>query len=89
MQGQKVYAKSFEFVSDNDLYISINQDQYYTNGLIFTFRFMPKNKLAGLVKKIFVIDFGQYMYTPSQDYMVHSENQDRPFAGYLFAGFSM
>jgi len=89
MQGQNGYAKSFGFISDNDLYISINQDQYYTNGLTFTLRFLPKDKPSGLLKQVFVIDFGQYMYTPSQDYMVHSENQDRPFAGYLFAGFSM
>jgi len=89
LNGQGLFSKSFGFVSDNDVFIEINQDQYYTNGLTLSFRFLPKTKSNKLVKKIFAIEAGQYMYTPSQNFMLRSFYQDRPFAGYLFASFAM
>lgn len=81
---QNQYSKMVGFVSDNDLFISLTQDQYFTNGLTLQVRFVPKIKTDKLVKKIVTLGMGQYMYTPYLAYVPNKADHDRPFAGYLF-----
>lgn len=87
--SQNQHSKSFGFISDNDVYISTTQDQYYTNGLTLVYQFIPKTSSEKLAKKIVTVEIGQYMYTPFRAYVPNINNQDRPFAGYLFADYGV
>jgi len=87
--AQKHHSKSFGFVSDNDVYISSTQDQYYTNGLTLQYQFLVNKTSEKVLKKIYTVGFGQYMYSPFRPNVPLKANQDRPFAGYLFANFSV
>ncbi len=72
-------------ISDNDLYTSPINDQYYTNGIEIIYRYLGKSINDKVAKKITEFRLGQYIYNPqsvrAEDINVH----DRPFAGYLFA----
>ena len=87
--SQRKYAKEFSFLNDNDLYISPNQDRYYTNGMFFSYRYLSNNTTEKLEKKIFEIQIGHHMYTPFKATVEQSSDHDRPFAGYLFGRFGM
>lgn len=71
-------------ISDNDLYTSPINDQYYTNGVEFFYRYLSDNKSDRVAKKITEFRVGQYMYTPQSPHAAEINVQDRPFAGYLF-----
>jgi lipid A 3-O-deacylase len=87
----QVYKNEFGFRSDNDSYLAQGSDRYYTNGLFINFRrATDQTKLkAGLEKKIYEISAGQKMYNPISGYSPNPAKQDRPFAGYLYAGAAM
>ncbi|WP_410016849.1 lipid A deacylase LpxR family protein [Tenacibaculum sp. HL-MS23] len=87
--SQRKYAKEFSFLNDNDLYISPNQDRYYTNGMFFSYRYLSNNTTEKLEKKIFEIQIGHHMYTPFKATVEQSSDHDRPFAGYLFGSFGI
>lgn len=74
-------------VTDNDLYTSSKNDQYYTNGLEIFYRYLSKKEKPNVIKKIDEIRVGQYMYSPRDIYKDEEEMFDRPFAGYLFGQF--
>lgn len=74
-------------VTENDLYTSSKNDQYYTNGLEVFYRYLSKKNKPQLLKKINQIRLGQYMYSPRSIYKNDEEMFDRPFAGYLFGEF--
>ena len=84
----QTYKNEFGFRSDNDSYLAQGSDRYYTNGLFIHFRrAMDQSKLKeGLEKKTYEITAGQKMYNPISGYAPDPERQDRPFAGYLYAG---
>ena len=89
------YSQSFKneigFKSDNDSYLAQGSDRYYTNGLFVYFRHATdQQKLkAGLEKKTYEISAGQMMFNPYSGYAPDPAKQDRPFAGYLYAGGTM
>jgi hypothetical protein len=83
------YSKSFGFVEDNDAFISLTKDQYYTNGLIFSYQFLSNKTSDKLIKKIYNFQIGQFMFTPSKPNVPDIVEHDRPFAGYLFANFGV
>ena len=87
--SQRKYAKEFSFLNDNDLYISPNQDRYYTNGMFFSYRYLSNETSKKIEKKIFEIQVGHHMYTPFKATVEQSSNHDRPFAGYLFGSFGV
>lgn len=74
-------------VTDNDLYTSTKNDQYYTNGLEVFYRYLAKKSKPNVLKKINEIRLGQYMYSPRTIYVDEEDMFDRPFAGYLFGEF--
>lgn len=80
-------TKEIGLVTDNDLYTSSKNDKYYTNGLTFYYRYLVKNTNDKLVKKVNEITLGQYVYTPRFLNKEAIDINDRPFGGYLFAGF--
>jgi lipid A 3-O-deacylase len=82
------FKNEFGFKSDNDSYLAQGSDRYYTNGLFINFRIAkPQQDLkAGLEKKIYELSVGQMMFNPKSGYAPDPATQDRPFAGYLYAG---
>lgn len=84
--GQKA---TFEIgiVTDNDLYTSTKNDQYYTNGLEIFYRYLSSKNKPNVLKRINEIKAGQYMYSPRFIYVDEEQMFDRPFAGYLFGQF--
>ena len=82
------YKNEFGFKSENDSYLAQGSDRYYTNGLFLNFRrALDQSKLKdGLEKKIYELSIGQKIYNPISGYAPNPSTQDRPFAGYLYAG---
>lgn len=82
------YKNEFGFKSDNDSYLAQGSDRYYTNGLFIHFRraLNQQNLTDGLEKKIYEITAGQEIYNPYSGSASDPARQDRPFAGYLYAG---
>lgn len=87
--AQRKYAKEFSFLNDNDLYVSISKDRYYTNGMFFTYRYLSNRTSENIEKKTFEIQLGHHMYTPFKATVQQYGNHDRPFAGYLFGSFGI
>ncbi|CAM1357840.1 conserved hypothetical protein [Tenacibaculum sediminilitoris] len=87
--SQHKYSKEFSFLNDNDLYISTHQDRYYTNGVFLTYRYLSTKQPERMAKKSYEIFIGHQMYTPFKAIVDVMEEHDRPFAGYLFGGFSI
>jgi len=85
------YKYEVGFQTDNDSYLAQGSDRYYTNGLFLNFRFATDQaKLkAGLAKKVVEISAGQMIFNPRSGFRPDPETQDRPFAGYLYAGAAM
>ncbi|WP_316811074.1 lipid A deacylase LpxR family protein [Pedobacter heparinus] len=92
LSGTVIYAQTYKnefgFRSDNDSYLAQGSDRYYTNGLFIYFRHaLDQEKLdPKLEKKTYEISVGQKMYNPISGYAPDPTRQDRPFAGYLYAG---
>ncbi|RZM10461.1 MAG: lipid A deacylase LpxR family protein [Pedobacter sp.] len=88
---KSTYKNEFGFRSDNDSYLAQGSDMYYTNGLFIHFRHATKqeNLKENLEKKIFEISLGQKIYNPRSGYSPNPDRQDRPFAGYLYAGAAL
>ncbi len=91
-QQASSYRHEFGFISDNDAYLAIKQDQYYTNGLFLFFRRAidsAKTPHPNTVKKIWEISAGQKMYNAYSGDVYNPNFIDRPFAGYLYGAFSL
>jgi len=85
--SQEILSKEVSLKTDNDLYTSIFRDRYYTNGIFLSYRYLSKEKTEKLFKKIYEIQIGQKLYTPKKAAVVLLSDHDRPYAGYLYAGF--
>jgi lipid A 3-O-deacylase len=72
-------------ITDNDLYTSPENDQYYTNGLELYYRYLNKHSNIKLAKRITEFRVGQYIYNSQSAKPADINFHDRPFAGYLFA----
>ncbi|RYG18210.1 MAG: lipid A deacylase LpxR family protein [Chitinophagaceae bacterium] len=84
------FKNEFGFKSENDAYLFYGQDRYYTNGLFIYFRHaIEEQKLEKLEKLTYEISAGQKMYNPVSGFRPDPATQDRPFAGYLYAGGSV
>jgi hypothetical protein len=86
----QAYKNEFGFKSDNDAYLFYGQDRYYTNGLMLFFRrATDQHKLGEKLEKFtYEITAGQKMFNPQSGAAGKISQQDRPFAGYLYAGGS-
>lgn len=85
---QSSFKNEFGFQTDNDAYLALQQDRYYTNGLFVTFRHATdQSRLRRSVnKKIWDIEFGHQIYNPITGSITDIKNIDRPFAAYLYVG---
>jgi len=89
MFSQQKFSKEISFVNDNDLYVSIVRDRYYTNGMFLNYRYLSENKKESLEKRIFQWQIGHKMYTPNKPNVLSIDDHDRPFAGYLYGSFAI
>lgn len=87
--SQQKFSKEISLVSDNDLYVSIDRDRYYTNGMFLTYKYLSKNKNESLEKKIIEWQIGHEMFTPNKSIVKTINEHDRPFAGYLYGSFGI
>lgn len=83
MCGQK--PAEIGLITDNDLYSSPINDQYYTAGLEIFYRYLGNSQNEKVAKKITEFRVGQYIYNPQSVRANEINVNDRPFAGYLFA----
>lgn len=78
----------FEIRNDNDMYLMIMQDQYYTNGLFLNLR--KKSDSSKLVprekNRIVTWKLGHEMYNSYTAQIDSLEAIDRPISAYLFVG---
>jgi len=84
--GQSIHRKEVGIQSDNDAYLFISQDQYYTNGIAFYLRGLRREKSIHIrqSKQIWEISVGHKLYNAYNGYAEYP-NIDRPFTAYLFA----
>ncbi|MCX2574610.1 lipid A deacylase LpxR family protein [Pedobacter sandarakinus] len=82
------FKNEFGFKTENDAYLATLNDRYYTNGLFIYYRraINPEHYAEPVEKKTFEIAIGQKIFTPYWGQVANKEDQDRPFAGYLYAG---
>jgi hypothetical protein len=83
----QIRTKEVGLITDNDMYTSSKNDMYYTNGLTFFYRYLGKATDTAIAKKTNEIILGQYIYTPRYTNKSAVNINDRPYGGYLFAGF--
>lgn len=76
-------------ITDNDLYTSPINDQYYTAGMEFFYRYLSDKSDEKLAKKIYDFRVGQYIYNPQSVRAADINVNDRPFAAYLFGEFGI
>jgi hypothetical protein len=87
--AQQKFSKEISLVTDNDLYVSVDRDRYYTNGTFIDYRYLAKNKNENLEKKIIELQIGQEMYTPNKAVVQDISLHDRPFASYLYGSVNI
>jgi hypothetical protein len=76
----KNFNKSFSFRTDNDAYLFIYNDAYYTNGFFLNYSFaQSKNDL----KQIHAVELSQKIYTPLSRNVRKPSDIDRAYCGYL------
>ncbi|MBC7745962.1 MAG: lipid A deacylase LpxR family protein [Flavobacterium sp.] len=87
----KNFKNEFGFKTDNDSYLGLGQDRYYTNGLFLHLRHaVDQTRLNSKVnKRIWGVEVGQQIYNPYSGSVEDISKVDRPFAGYLFAGINL
>lgn len=85
-----MYTKELRLTVDNDVFTSLERDQYYTSGLYLDYRWLSKHKInkhkINKHKIIHSISFHQRIYTPRRVSWDDPKEFDRPYAGLL--GFS-
>lgn len=74
--------------NDNDLYVSVYLDEFYTNGLALYYKTAANINSNIFDKKIKSITVGQNIYNPQDSDVTVVYAQERPYAGYLYAQYS-
>lgn len=87
MFSQQKFSREISFVNDNDLYVSIVKDRYYTNGMFLSYRYLANSERGNLEKRIFQWQIGHKMFTPYKAIVTSKADHDRAFAAYLYGGF--
>ena len=79
------------FRNDNDAYLMIKQDQYYTNGIhFFIRRAVDSSRLSERWRnKIWSVNLGQKIFNAYKGDIHNIREIDRPITGYLFAEAKM
>jgi len=85
------HRDEFGIQTDNDSYLANGSDRYYTNGTFFYFnRALKLNRdSTHLANKVLGFELGQKMYNSQAGQIPTADYDDRPFAGYLYAGVTL
>lgn len=87
LQGQTKVEKLIGLQLDNDSFTSTYNDFYYTNGLFLYGSRLAKATTA-TTKVIHSFRVGQQIYNPRWVKATLPQEQNRPYAGYLFAEYT-
>ncbi|QNL49675.1 lipid A deacylase LpxR family protein [Olivibacter sp. SDN3] len=84
-EAQGVYVREISVHSDNDAYLFLNQDQYYTNGVAFNYRRLKEDiSLPSRQKKqIWEVSLGHKLFNAYNGFS-ELEYMDRPFTAFLY-----
>ncbi len=94
---------TFSYSQDNDAFSLFPSDRYYTNGLRLTWLMDKKTRTPNWALKManavpffpqqestrHGYTFGQNMYTPSRTNQINPDQNDRPYAGWLYAAIGL
>ena len=90
-KAQTTYKnREYSIANDNDVYLLVGNDRYYSNGIIFHKRWVPGGESAkrDSIKKIFDFEFSHKTYTPQDLILRNPNNFDRPYAGLVTFGLN-
>lgn len=80
-------SQELSIQNDNDVYLLIGQDRYYTNGINVNYRIaLPSQGDPHFSNTVLDIEIGQRIYNGISmiDHRRENKKFDRPFAGYLY-----
>lgn len=86
IQAQTEYRnREFSFTNENDVYLMLSIDRYYSNGLFLNYRFSPEQAPPSdlRVKKIYDLAIAQRFWTPQDVRLRRIQDYWRPYAGML------
>jgi len=76
--------------NDNDSFLLKGSDRYYTDGAFIYYRTALRiSSNSSLANKVLGFEAGQKIFTPQSGYIPGPQYDDRPFAGYLYAGATL
>lgn len=76
--------------NDNDSFLLKGSDRYYTDGAFIYYRTALRvNSNSSLANKVLGFEAGQKIFTAQSGYIPGPQYDDRPFAGYLYAGATL
>ncbi|NVJ46934.1 MAG: lipid A deacylase LpxR family protein [Cytophagia bacterium] len=77
--------QELSIANDNDVYLFLNIDRYYSNGLFLNYRFVPNSYFGDTTRAKRIYDLGliQKYWTPQNVTLEDPEDYDRPYAGLL------
>ncbi|QOD61791.1 lipid A deacylase LpxR family protein [Polaribacter haliotis] len=87
--SQQKFSQEISFITENDLYTSLIDDHYYTNGMFLSYKYLSKKKKKKLEKRILEWSIGHEMYSPYKSVIASVEEHDRSFAAYLYGSFGI
>src|SRR4051812_43999142 len=82
---RQLFTKEIYGITDNDNYLLQKKDGYYTNGVFFTYTWLP-GKLSNR-RKLTSVEIGQTIYTDRTRKIINRSQIDRPFTGYLYGKY--
>ncbi|MCH5690144.1 lipid A deacylase LpxR family protein [Niabella sp. W65] len=77
----------FTILSENDSYLSVNNDGYYTNGISMAYQWRSTITGKRNPERVNSISAGQNIYTSRFSGELKAERLDRPIAGYLYGSY--
>ncbi|WP_450782932.1 lipid A-modifier LpxR family protein, partial [Streptomyces sp. NPDC001635] len=80
------YKNELVVITENDAYIDITSDKYYTNGFFIKYRHAldGDNLKTGRSKEVIGFELGQKIYNPYYSFAPNPALHDRPFTAYLY-----
>ncbi len=75
-------------ISENDSYLSVNNDGYYTNGIKISYQWLKPVTDSMRLVKFHNLEIGQLIYNGKEGYYADISDIDRPIAGYLYGSYN-
>lgn len=84
LKRSESFSKEISLVTENDVFLKLYSDRYYSNGLFFKYSWLSRNPDK---KIIHAIDVGQEIYTSQRSRISSVSEIDRPVCGWLFSKY--